>query len=294
MAAIERILVSIHNRDDATIVLEKACRLASATRASLHVIRVIYEGFAELSVHDIETSTQLKTALLQAEEVFLEELIAPWRDKGIDMESATIWHKGEWQGILELADDCDAQLIIKGTETDDEGAFRTPDDWNLLRHAPVPVMMIKPVAWGDDPVILAAIDASDDGDEKLNIAILTRAKALAEQLGGELHIVTAYPSYDKWVDPATISIEYDAIHKAIRDAVRQRVEHLVGKAGVKPKAIHIQQGYTHTIIGLTVNTIGAQLLIMGTHHRTGAAGMFLGNTSEEILHTVKCDVEVLH
>lgn len=294
MTNIQRILVAVHNQDDGEIVLEKARQLAAATGASLHVVRVVHEAFAELSIHDIETSNELKTYVLQAEESWLVDLIEPLRKAGLAIESATVWNKAEWQGILDVAGDCDAQLIIKGTATSDEGLLRTPSDWNLLRYAEAPVMLVKPVSWGEHPVVLAAIDAAQDSDEALNLKVLGRAQELADQLGGELHIVSAYPSYDRWADPTTISIEYDAIHKAMRETIEHKIDHLVSIGKARPKAIHTAEGNTDVIIDMTAADVGAQLLVLGTHHHTGARGVIMGNTSEGILHSVRCDVEVLY
>lgn len=288
------ILVVVYEKDDGEIVLEKAHRLAKQTHASLYVLRTVYEEFAELSIHDIETSNELKTYLLQAEEAVLEEMIEPLRQAGVNVESATVWHPRHWQSILEQADDCKAQLIIKGTETQSNGHVRTPTDWNLLRHSPIPVMLVKPINWVDKPVILAALDVTGSEDEELNVKILSHAGQLATALGGEVHAINCYPTVEHWMGPITVVVDFDQVRTTVSKQIAAQVKKLVDKTGITVKQIHAVEGITETGIKKTVAQLGAELLVIGTHHRSGARGIFMGNTSEKILYTVECDVEVLH
>ena len=61
MQSINNILVALADTDDAPYVLEKVQILAEASAATVHIVRVIYEGVAELSTSAIEDSTKLKT-----------------------------------------------------------------------------------------------------------------------------------------------------------------------------------------------------------------------------------------
>lgn len=291
---IGKILVVIKHRDDGEIVLDKAHRLAAHAEASLHVIRVVYEAFAELSVHEIEKSQELKTFFLQAEETFLEELIEPYANSAVELESATIWHKSEWQGILDVAEDCDADLIIKGTDTPGDHSVHTPSDWNLLRHTEVPVMLMKPVNWVDNPIILAAVDATVAEDENLNLRILTRARHITHALDGRLHVVNSYPSVEHWVGPITVVVDFDNVRKQASTEIEDKVNALLRKTQIEAERVHAVEGDPDVAIEQVVEETGAELVVMGTHHRAGARGMVMGNTSEKILYRVRSDVEVLH
>ncbi|XOV88181.1 MAG: universal stress protein [Pseudomonadota bacterium] len=294
-SSISTILAVVNNRDDGEIVLDKAFTLAQHARASLHVVHVVHSAYAELPVHTIETSQELKTFILQAEESVVEELLEPLMNRGVSIESATIWHKREYEGILDVAHDCGADLIIKATEFPVTEVIRTPTDWNLLRHSDVPVMLVKPINWVETPVIMAALNMTvDQGEDALNDRILTRTKDLATALNGKIHVVTTYPSVEQWVGPLTVIVDFDAVRRSVSKNVTNRVNEVLHKLGIAGATIHALEGDPATVIQQIVAETGAEVLVMGTHHRSGAKGIVLGNTSEKILHHVKSDVEVLH
>jgi hypothetical protein len=61
MRSIRNILVSVNDAADAPHTLEKAQRLAAASGARVHVVRVIYEGIADLGAATIDASRDLKS-----------------------------------------------------------------------------------------------------------------------------------------------------------------------------------------------------------------------------------------
>lgn len=290
---ITSILVVVRERDDGEIVIDKASRLAQAAGASLHVISVVHEDFAELSVHDEQTREEIKRYVRQSGETLLEELIEPLAASDIDVESACIWHKYEWRGILDVAEQIDADMIVKGTDFPVREVVRTPSDWNLLRHAEIPVMLVKPVNWVDEPVILAAIDATEESDTNLNKRVLSRAADIAGALSGAVHVVNVYPSVEHWVGPVTLAINFDAVRAQVHKEISAKVGTMVKELGLEPAQVHTREGHTEEEIQRAVEETGAEIMVMGTHHRTGAGGVVLGNTSEKILHAVRADVEVI-
>ncbi|PWG68292.1 hypothetical protein DF186_25415, partial [Enterococcus hirae] len=72
-----------------------------------------------------------------------------WRGRFKRLESATLWNPRAWEAVLHAAENADADLILRATgEQESVGervvsVVRTPDEWNLLRHATVPVMLVK-------------------------------------------------------------------------------------------------------------------------------------------------------
>lgn len=292
---IQKILVVVRQRDDGEIVLDKAARIATRIGAVLHCVRIVHDEFAELSIHGDEKCRELKSFLIKSEDTLLEELVAPLRKAGaVVVETETIWHKYEWQGVIELANQCGANLIVKGTDYPAQEVIRTPSDWNLLRYADMPVMLLKPINWSATPTILAAVDVNAGGDDRLNTRILRRGKQLCEALNGTLHIVNAFPSVERWVGPVTIAIDFEQVRRQVGAEIARRVQELVAATDVTAEKVHTQDGECSDVLQRVVQETGADMLVMGTHQRTGPKGVLMGNTSEKILHTVKCDVEVLH
>lgn len=295
MQSISNILVALGD-DDAQYVLEKAQILAAASKAKVHIVRVIYEGIADLSTSAIENSTKLKTFILQAAESALEDLVDPWRAKFPDVETAAIWNPRTWEGILHAADTTAADLIMKGASLHQKfgDVVRTPDDWNLLRHSPVPVMLVKPQAWVAEPVILCALDVFDEAHADLNVALLKEGAALTAILGGDLHVVCTYPMFEPWVGELGAMASYPDLKRSIELDIIQRVDAIAAKADVKFEMLHAEEGHATYAIGEVAEETEAELLLLGTHAREGVRGLLLGNTSERILHAVATDVLTMH
>jgi nucleotide-binding universal stress UspA family protein len=292
MNSIRNILVSVSDQADAPYTLEKALRLATATGARLHVVRVIYEGVADLSAVAIDGSRDLKSFLLQSAETVLEELVEAARRRAPGLETVTLWNPRLWEGVLHAAERVEADLIIKGA-TVQEGfgnAVRTPDDWNLLRHASVPVLLVKPDAWLADPVVLCALDPFDDSHLALNVTLLQRARACADLLGGALDLAVAYPLFEPWVGELGAVKSYDDLRNEIEAEIRDRVVALAARAGVDYRRLVADEGHAVQVIGRLVEDDEAQIVVIGTHARSGIKGVLLGNTSERVLHAVPVDV----
>ena len=293
MKDLKNVLVVINHRDDGEIVFEKALALAAGSGATLHVTKVIWEGFVDLSVHDIEQSQALKTFVMASEETFLEDLIDSFNLSGARPESSVLWNKHEHEAILHAADECKADLIIKPTRHPSDTVVRTPQDWHLLRHSKVPVLLVKPGAWMEKPGLVAAIDVQNESQHELSARIISTANDIRQFLGGNLTLVNAFPTVEHWVGPITVAIDFGKV----RDSVQSEIEHLLSKAAagldIQPDGLMAREGEVHKAIEALVTETSAEILVIGTAQRTGAAGTMIGNTSEAILHHANCDVLVL-
>ncbi len=296
MQSLKNILVVAAEDEASRYVLEKASILAGSTGARLHVVQVIYEGVAELGAAAIDAAQELKTLILQAAEAALEDRLSNIRSKHPDLEAATLWNSRHWEGVLHAAERAEADLIIKGADVHHKfgDVVRTPDDWNLLRHATIPVMLVKPQAWVESPTLLCALDPFDDEHEKLSVALLREARALTDILQGELTLVVAYPLFEPWVGELGAIKSYEDLKRNIEAEIRDRVQSLVQKAGVSFKRLVADEGQPTQVIGRLVEDTEAELLIIGTHAREGLKGILLGNTSERLLHAVATDVLTVH
>ncbi len=294
MKVVHHILAVVNHTDDGEAVLLKAAALARNNDASIHVVKVIHEGIVDLSVHEVEQSHELKTWIMQAEESFLEDLLDTVIGDARKVDSCVLWNKYGYQGILDAATEFRADLIIKGTDHPRQEVIRTPGDWNLLRHARIPVMLVKPIAWKDDPCVLAAVDVHDDLHQELCEHIAETASRIADALQGRLALVSTFPSVEKWVGPVTLAIDFEAARTAVRNQLEHDLNELAGRYNIHPDSVYTEEGDTHTALENLVKTTGADILVIGTSRRHGIPGPFLGNTAEAILYHVNCDVLVLH
>ncbi len=119
---------------------------------------------------------------------------------------------------------------------------------------------------------------------------------LAQRLGAELHLVHvlqppaySYGSYDGGVavpppfDPA------EARDSAMR-SLREVVDRIVA-TGFEKLEPHVAVGSNIAeMIRTSAENLGADLIVMGTHGRTGLAHVFLGSVAERTLRGAPCPV----
>ncbi len=293
------LLVAVDGSPSSDLVIDKAALLAGASGARVHVVQVVHEPIAEVKLRDVDQSVDLKTPIMDTAYAALENLVKPYRPSFAELSWNCVWNHRTWEGILEAAESCEADMILQVASIHSrlDEIIHTPDDWNVLRHADIPVMLVKPQPWVDNPVILAALDVSDDAHRPLNLEILRAAIELTKILGGELHTVTAYPprpassarTVSRTSDVSS-SVAYDAFTAAFESDIRHELNSLGHELGVELPNIHADQGAVgHAIRAVAVET-RAEMIVLGTHGRLGIKGVLLGNTAERILHSANTDV----
>jgi len=238
--------------------------------------------------------TELKSYILQAEEEYLNELLDSWRDDYPDFESATVWNARKWQGILDVAEICEADLVVKPVSRAQglKKYLRTSDDWNLIRHANCEVLLVIPDPWPEQMNLLVALDAYDDEHEQLNRKLLTRARELGLALGARIHLVSAYPSFHPYSEKLGNAYGYDALKDALEDGLTDRVMELLEALEIESGSmqVHIREGIPQLAIEEVADEVAADITLIGTAARSGIAGFFLGNTAENILQYNESDV----
>ena len=114
------------------------------------------------------------------------------------------------------------------------------------------------------------------------------ALALADRSGAELHVLTA-------VDPALVPVEVGAerVIDAFREAGRDAVEALRERAAAEgvPVETAVVDGHAHDAILEYVDEHDVDLVVMGTHGRTGLGRWLLGSVTERVVRA--CPVPVL-
>jgi nucleotide-binding universal stress UspA family protein len=152
---------------------------------------------------------------------------------------------------------------------------------HVVRHATVPVLVVKQRPRGPYTSILVATDYSSCSRE----ALLTAARLFPK---AALHLVHAFHvPYEGWLqsdqvkqdvtDEAQEALDAFVNDPAIPDAVRSRV------------SAHLEYGDSRSAIWKAAERTGADLVVIGTHGRSGYVSAVIGSMAESLLRYVPQD-----
>jgi nucleotide-binding universal stress UspA family protein len=134
--------------------------------------------------------------------------------------------------------------------------------------------------------ILVALDFSEHSE-----AALDRGIALARGSGATLHLLHAYevplgaiPIYDVQVPQSMLD--------AVRDAAARRIEKARAKAEAAGVAcqVHLTASPPTPAIVDNAATLHADLIVMGTHGRSGLGHLLIGSVAERVVRTARVPV----
>jgi universal stress protein A len=135
--------------------------------------------------------------------------------------------------------------------------------------------------------ILVATDFSPASSPALKQSV-----KMARREGAELLIAHAYQEpglVELSRAPARVYAEWD---QKLRGAVEKKLRPLVEQArkeGVDARALLVT-GFADEAIVAAAKQQGADLIVMGTHGRRGAARLFLGSVAARVISTAPCPV----
>jgi nucleotide-binding universal stress UspA family protein len=185
--------------------------------------------------------------------------------------------------IAQAAAQADCSLIVTGVaRLNHVGDYfiGTAVD-HVVRHATVPVLVVKQRPHQPYAAILVATDCSSCSRQ----ALLAAARLFPE---AALHLIHSYHvPYEGWLPSEAVSQEVaretqeelDAFVQdpAIPDTVRERI------------TAHLGYGELLSVVRKTVDQVGADLVVLGTHGRGGFIHALIGSMAEELLRCVTQD-----
>jgi universal stress protein E len=232
----------------------------------------------------------------------LEQLAQPLRAENLAVDVDARWDYPLHDSIVRKALDAGADLVIKDTHYHSvlKRSIFSNTDWSLIRNCGATLWLVKPRPPGRRPCFVAAVDPLHQRDKpaELDNRILATARALGESLNGEVHVFHAFDV------AATIAVSTDAMSMPIAlplnelaDAMRAEhagaVERLCEQHGIRPERTHVQQGGTRQLLLALTEQLRADAVVMGAVSRSGLKGLFLGNTAEDVLDRLHCDLIIV-
>jgi universal stress protein E len=297
---IGRILVAIADPSRATgNAVRRAGALAHATGASIELLNAIPSAMSLGPAH--AQSEQFVRFEAEQNRRSLERMANRLRREEIIVETTVQTGYPPHEAILRQARLSKAELVI--IEARKHRVFArlllTQTDFELIRHCPVPLLIVKGTTAWRRPRILAALDPfhANDKPSKLDDDIVEAARTVAALVHGSVHAAHVYRPYVGEVAAvpagAAVFAADPAQEKAYETAIRRRFQAAVDGYGIaRPKA-HLVCGDPATEIAALARSLRAGLVVMGAVSRTGLKRIFIGNTAEHVLDGVHCDVLIV-
>lgn len=307
MKRFSNILLVVNERADYFAALKRGVALARNNQARLTVCATVdtLPGDLRMGVIAVTPREVLDIAVGEKRD-WLERVVGSAETDGVPLSTKVLVGKPFIEMIRQVLRD-DHDLIIKCADKD--GGFRdmlfSSTVMHLMRKCPCPVWVIKPTEHPEYRRILAAIDQDPEEPVKdaLNRQILEMSTSLAQTEHSEAHIVHAWDVFgEDLLRSQTWDFSesgFDALVEKEGDARRRWVEDLIesyglsgsrGTTGGPDIHIHVIKGHAQHIVPQLAHDLKTDLVVMGTVARTGIAGLFMGNTAEDILTQLNCSV----
>jgi nucleotide-binding universal stress UspA family protein len=276
--------------------LDRAVDIAKTNGARLTVMDVTAEiGLADYiqRTYSVDLNAQLKERRLQ----FLERLTQPYTDRGVPVYT-TVATGIPFIEIIRAVQRNQHDLVMKVAEHDSGlvSSLFGSTDMHLMRKCPCPVWIDRA---GDEPAyqrILAAVDPFDDESGNLQRLILDLATSLSEHEHATLDVMHAWemPGESMLANgrariPRT---ELDLLLEATETSHREALDALLSAYGLSAGSsnVHLLKGRPAQIISAYAREQEHDLIVMGTLGRAGIAGLFIGNTAEDVLREAQTAV----
>lgn len=296
MTKYQNILVAVDPQQDDQPALRRAVylnqRLGGRITAFLPIYDFSYEMTTLLSPD--ERTTMRKGVVSQRTE-WIREQAQSYLDAGVQIEIKVIWHNRPYEAIIQEVLNGRYDLVLKMAHQHDrlQAVVFTPTDWHLLRKCPCPVWMVKDQPWpeGGRAVVAVNLASEEPHHDPLNTKLVKETLELADLVNHtEVHLVGAYP-----ITPINIAIELPDFDPSVyNDAIRG--QHLLAmkalrqKFSIDEKFTHVDKGLPEEVIPNLAEHLDAGVVVLGTIGRTGISAAFLGNTAEQVIDHLRCDL----
>ena len=256
--------------------LERAVRVAEARGAALTVIHVLDDGLR---------LAEADTRRAAAERAIRDHVGSLAATGGLLIAIEIVGGKKD-AAVLDLAAKIDPDLVVLGVHREDalKDMFRGKTVERVIRSVNAPVLVVRDRVAGPYKRAMIAVDFSAFAKRAVEYAA-----AFVE--GGAFHLVHAYHIPFKGLADNRIAAatQHDKQYRAAAEA-----EMAAFLAGLDVPGtdfdVTLRQGPVRQVIDQEFARINPDLLVIGTHGRTGMTHAFLGSVAEDLLCHPHADV----
>lgn len=284
----------------ATRVMSRAANLAAKSGASVEVFNVVKPDLPVLGVPS-RVLDEINEAILAGRRLELEKLARPLKRRGLEVTCTVMSHDSVSDGIAQRLKSAPADLVA--IEAHRHGTLARllllQRDYDLIRHCPVPLLIVKRMVKSSKRPILAALDPWHTHGKPLALdrEIVAAARGMSTMLGAPLHSLHAYsPLLGLITDTAfapvvlPVAVPQEKTHAA---TIRRRFRALNARYRISARRSHLETGEPSVILPGIARWLKAQLVVMGAVSRSSFHRFLIGSTAEQVLDALPCDVLIV-
>jgi universal stress protein E len=282
--------------------IERAALLAKRLRARLELFICDYDPVLVSSAFDVKSLAKARASLLENYLRRLRDRAKALAADDLDIDVDARWDSPLADGIVRKAVESGADIVVKDTHYHPvlKRSVFSNTDWNLIRECPALLWLVKPRAIAQKPSFVAAVDPLHERAKPaaLDERIIATAKQLCNPLSGELHVFHAFdvtPMLAASMDVMSMPLALPV--RELTDSMRVQhtgaVHELTDAHGVRRDQVHIRAAGTREAALALTEELRADVVVMGALSRRGLKRLFLGNTAEDVLDKLPCDLVIV-
>lgn len=276
----KHLLMASDLSDRSTLALARAVAIAREHGAALTVLHVVDEALPQ----------GLRATQETVARQMIGDQIAELNGGSAAVQAAIEIVEGRaYNAILETADKTGSELIVLGMHRENtfKDMFRSTVAERIIRTGQIPTLLVKAPADQEYRNILVGMDFSVAARHALGVAL-----GLAP--GGSFHLVHAYDvPFQGFMGDNETRAEIGQEQQAKLEAMVEE-EMKVLLASLSPATPRLipttDHGSVRQVLHRQIARLEPDLMVLGTHGRTGAAHTLLGSVAEEFLASPPCDV----
>jgi universal stress protein E len=295
----EKLLVGLDQVHDGSFLIRRAGELAHRFDASVVLFDCVHNRFVSRRYFPEEpTLAHARETLVRQHGERMRRLAAKLVGEGVEVSVDAAWDGTLNDGVIKAASRHQADWILVSVRL--HPVHRTPmfseADWQLIRHAPCPLLFVQPRPWSSPVRVVAAVDPLQAHGKPggLDRRILEAGACICRHGGGHLHVFHAFTPILRTATaevPGPLPVEYaEATLEGTHNAA---VEDLVGDFPEAAGRVRVAEGRAEDKLPDYAAEVRADVVVMGAVARSPLKRMFIGSTAEKVLDRLGCDVMVI-